>query len=245
MIDTALQQNIQSIIEENKALALEVQNIETFLEQENLEPKEIIDYRNNSIPKLLWSDFWLLIGGIIGLGIIAGILSAIGLAFLVAIAGILFAFVFLAAYFKQIVIYCVILFILSKFNGTEALMFICTILFVLSCRYLTISKRKEAIQSMVNLQHQIETNYQQIINLATPSVIELIHQERMADVNSIHAHGFPFLSETHIHDILNQYISKEYDDIERITLPQSKTILYKSTRINPDDEMTTTYLEID
>lgn len=243
MIDTALQQNIQSLVEENNALSLEAENIEAFLEKENIKPEEIDDYRSNSILKLLWKDFWSLIGVMIFLGIISAILSAIGLVFIVVIAGFLFAFAFLATYFKQIIIYGITILILSQINNTEWLILIATILFVPVCRYQDLSKRQEQIEYLDEIEQRMRANYKQIIHLATPSVVSLLQQEQMVDVHSVREHGLSFLPHDYIQDILDEQI--ELGVAERIVLPQKNTILYKSKINVNNEEMTTTYLEID
>lgn len=252
MIDTALQQNILSLVEENNSLFLKAKNIEAFLEKEDC-TAEIDNYRNHSILQLLWKDFSPFIVVMIFLGIIYAVLAIDLLIFV--IFGVIFAIplifsafaclVFLLGWLKlkRIILYCISIFVLYQMDSPEWLIFIATILFVLFCRFQELSKRQKQIRYLDEIEQRIRINNNKIIHLATSSIIAFVHQERMADVNSIHAHGFSCLPEAYIHDILNQHLSKE--NIERISL-QNNTILYKSNKNNPDDEhMTTTYLEID
>lgn len=244
MIDKTLQKNILSLVEENNTLSLEYENIKVFLETEKIKPEEIDKYRNNSILQLLFEEFMPIVMVVIFIGIIyVGwvVLTTMDLglfALIFVIPAIFFTLIGLISFwtafaylvylvfslkFEQIVLYCITILVLYLMNISEWFILIATILFVLFCRFHELSKRQKHIKYLDEIEQHIQMNYNKIINLSAQDIIKIVHRERMADVNSIHAHGFSFLPAIYIHDILNQHLH----EIEKIPL-QNNTILYKS-----------------
>lgn len=243
MIKPALQTEIQSLVQQNSNLFTERDKIKEFLNKQEISPEDIDIYLKRSIIFLCCRDFIeIFISVLISAGLLY-IIASLSMYFMV-VAGVIYSLIIFnnADSIGKITPYTITCCILSIVFNISVFVPICIILVLLSYRCFIVQSRSNAIKNLAHIEHNIETNYHQIVHLATPSLIAFVHQERMADVNSIHAHGFSCLPETYIHDILNQHLRKE--NIERINL-QNNTILYKSNKIQPDDEMTTTYLEID
>lgn len=238
MINSSIKQEVEYLIQENHNFSLEKSEIEQFLNKEfsndfstdfySEEPKKLYLKNPRSLFFICYIGLFIFtVIGVFGIHIMIYNLSITEIIIAIII------FIFLSRndmdndkfYFKNTTICMIISFCIYLIIYTNILIFIpiCVILFLIFYEYYIINSMVTRIQRISILQDNIETNCKKLINLSTPSIIALVHRERMADVHSIQAHGFYFLPTTDIHDILNQHLH----EIERIPL-QNNTILYKS-----------------
>lgn len=240
MINTALQQSIEALIQENQTLSHELESVNFFLEKENIENYDL--YRNHSLMEILVKDTKSMIGVFIIAIIVIGISSIFGLGpFLLAIL----ALIFIISYFKQVIVYLIIIYFLSSIHSDIAiiLMLISTILLIPACRYPTLVKRQKSIENYDRLTHALQINHDKIIQISTPPVIDLLHQEQTVDVNSLQENGLSFLPAQYINEILEKQVNE--NNAEKLHLPQTDKILYKSKQVNINEQMTSISLEID
>lgn len=223
MINSSIKQEVEYLIQENQSLSIEKENIKIFLNGKNISNTDIKFYAEKSKYHAIWGITFILIFSII----YAGILYALGtICIFLAIIFLIFSFESILEFFNMndsITFIPTFIIILLILNGVGTIIPLLIIILLLGYYYFTQSDIVESSQNFVRIENHIENNHNRISHLLKPNIIALVHRERMADVNSIHAHGFSFLPAIYIHDILNQHLH----EIEKIPL-QNNTILYKS-----------------
>lgn len=254
MLSVLERQKIEQMLQENEELSAEKPTIEKYLADKSIKSEDYDKYLTSNSFELLVKDTKEGFAIIFGLVIIGGIVSALGLGFLVVIFLAIFALYFLFTFFKQICVFIAIQFGLLLLHDERILdkdiYFIIAVLFsivfLLYLRFTINQIRKDKIEQLYYITEKIDENHQSIINLIKSPVLSIVHRDIMADVGSLHDKGFDVVPMQYLEEILDNEVQS--GNIEKIYLSQKNINLYKSkkpTISHSSNDMESMTLEID
>ena len=206
------------------------------------------DYKNDSLGKLIISDFFTNVFIVIFVSIIIGVPAYFGWEVIAGIIGVLVLLGFLIKFFKQIIGLVIILFITGFIGGLLGIdtasnySFLVAIFCIGAFRIYTVINRKKMVDDFYKNEAAIEDHKMAIIDIAHEELIPVAHQITLATVDSLRdTTDTLFLDEDLVSDVLNdEYLKGYFEVIESVGQNEQK--IYKSILNNiPSSEHMETF----
>lgn len=254
LLNNNIVENIQNLSQENKEISSKIDKIKATIKEKNINEDDINRYKKDSLPTLVIKDIMIIIFGFAILAGISAALSATG--FLAPIIAIIWGLILLGLafhYFKVILITVilsgVLWFVLEEMsitNETDIFVFngLLIIAIFIIARTNAVIKNRNMINDLSKHEDTHKTNTKNILNLLLEPLNNYIQSAGLVDIKSLQENGFSFVEEKYLAKHLKYETIK--GNLKTIKLPQSDTIVYKSTKFLPNnEEMATTHLQID
>lgn len=206
------------------------------------------DYKNDSLGKLVVSDFFTNIFIVIFISIIIGVPAYFGWEVIAGIIGVLVFIGFLIKFFKQIIGLVIILFITGFISGllgndtASNYSFLVAIVCIGAFRIYTVVNRKKMADDFYKNEAVIEDHKMEIIDITHEELIPVAHQITIATVDSLRdTTDTMFLDEDLVSYVLdNEYNKGYFEVIESVGKNEQK--IYKSMLNNiPSSEHMETF----
>lgn len=248
-VDVDVIAEVERLSQENDELSWEIQVAKERVDALDLEYHNLGDYRNNSLAILMIKDIFVVVFGFVILLVISLVLSMIGFA---PVIGFLWVIVLLGLafeYFKLILVAIIFMaiatFLLNReptevIVGFNVMILLATFLIF---RMSVIYKNKQIINYLDELNHLYNQNTEYILHLIYQPLSNHIQSAGLVDMNSIQENGFSFVETEYLAKYLIDEVKRE--NLKVSTLPQSDTVLFRSTKQPPIMQTNTTHLQID
>jgi hypothetical protein len=244
MQEMSYDQKIKNLTENRNALLVQKDKVIDYFAKHEL---KLSDFQDKTLSSIFFTDIIAIFFGLLFLAIIATVLSAIGLVWLVGIVLILAAIAFFKQIIGIIIVISIIFFGLLEFgfSDEDVIIFTSVISFFAFAlfRFIVVSKRKTMTDSLNATTEKLKITDNAIIDTIKEPIIDTVHKRHLLSFDDIIEHNDPRIPTHLVQKVLDEEV--EENTIESIKLPKNTNIvLYKSTLPISQDEMTTVYLEI-